>query len=380
MKGPLFYKQNTLRRVLLAIGITLAALLTIGLILFFVNKVILSEKKVSVNNQPTVTSLNFELDPGVTYKNLVTDAAIFFYSTENLKILNVKGELAQDISLKFARPTVCSKGSFALFYDLGGKNAIVYNGIKAKTSYELEENILLAALNKNGYVLFVTESNLHKCAVTVYDEHGKELFKWNSGNLSVIGADVSDNNKDITVSAVNTDEGIIKNQIIMFNTAKEKPFTNDTYEKDLFSVVRYSGGYLYCIGTTKSCIYNGYGKCIGTASYNERVLQEYALDEDLLALVFSGSSESTGVAEVKTFNQKGENIGSFSVLQDFDYLDIRNGTIILNNGRTMSILDSRCKEKRQINLNFDLRDFVFFGNNKKGLGITASGAELIELH
>ncbi len=380
MRSPLFYKPNIFRRILIGVAITVASLLIIGLILFFVNKIISSEKKVSVNNQPTITSLDFELDPGVTYKNVVTDTAAFFYSTENLKILNVKGELKQDMSLKFARPTVATKGSFALFYDAGGKSAVIYNGTKVKTSYALEEKILLAALNKNGYVLFVTESNLHKCAVTVYNDSGSELFKWNSGNLSVIAADVSDNNKDITVSAVNTDEGILKSQIIMFNTAKEKPFTNDTYEKDLFSVVRYSGGYLYCIGTTNTHIYNNYGKCIGTASYNERVLQQYALDEEMLVLVFSGASENAGVAEVKTFNHKGKNTGCFSVLQEFDYLDVRGGTIVLNNGRTMSLLDSHCQEKRQINLNFDLRDFAFFGSNKKGIGITASGAEMIELH
>ncbi len=380
MRSPLFYKPNTFRRVLIGVAITLAALLIIGLILFFVNKIVGSEKKVAVNNQPTITSLDFELDPGVTYKNIVVDNSVFFYSTENLKILNSKGELKEDISLKFAHPTVASKGSFVLLYDAGGKNAVIYNGTKVKNSYTLEENILLAALNKNGYALFVTESNLHKCAVTVYNDSGKELFKWNSGNLSVIAADVSDNNKDITVSALNTDEGIIKNQIIMFNTAKEKPFTNDTYEKDMFSIVRYSGGHLYCIGTTNAHIYNNYGKCVGTAAYNERVLQGYALDGDMLVLVFSGASENTGVAEIKTFNHKGKNTGSFSVMQEFDYLDVRDGTIILNNGRTMSLLDSHCQEKRQINLNFDLRDFAFFGSNKKGIGITASGAEMIELH
>lgn len=380
MGSPMFYKPNILRRVLIGVAITLAALLVIFAVLFAVQHINQKEQNVPVNNQPTITSLDFELDPGITYKNAVTNTALFFYSTENLKIINPKGELVQDISLKFSRPAVTTKGALALFFDMGGRKAVMFNGVKESASIQLEENIILAAINTNGYMLLVTETNLHKCAVHVYDAGGKEVFKWNSGSLSVIAADISDNNKDITVSAMNTDEGTIKNQIIMFNIAKEKPFTNDTYEGNLFSVIRYSGSYLYCIGTTDTRIYNGYGKCVGTAAYNDRELQQYALDGELLALVFSGSAESSGVAEVKTFNHKGDATGSFPLLQGFDYVDVRDGTIVLNNGRTMSLLNSRCQEKRQINLNFDLRDFSFWGSNKKGIGVTASGAEMIELH
>lgn len=380
MASPMFYKPNILRRVLIGIAITLGVLLIIAGALFGIHYLSTKERNVPINNQPTVTSLDFELDSGISYNNAVTSTALFFYSTENLKIINPKGELVKDLSLKFSHPVVVTKGALALFYDRGGRKAVVFNGVKESTSVELEENILLASINESGTMLFVTESNLHKCAVCVYDSAGKELFKWNSGSLSVIAADISDNNKDVTVSAVNTDEGNVKNKIIMFNIAKEKPFTDDTYENNMFSVVRYSGGYLYCIGTKDTRIYNSYGKCIGTVAYNEREIQQYALDGDLLALVFSGSSDSSGVAEIKSFNQKGDCIGSFSVMQKFDYIDAKDGIIVLNNGRTISLLNSRCQEKRQINLNFDLRDFTFWGSGKKGIGITASGAEMIELH
>ncbi len=380
MASPMFYKPNIFRRILIGTSITLGILLIIAGALFGIRYLSTKERNVPINNQPTITSLDFELDSGITYQNAVTSTALFFYSTENLKIINPKGELVKDLSLKFSHPAVVTRGTLALFYDRGGRKAVVFNGVKESTSVELEENILLAAINASGTMLFVTESNLHKCAVEVYDSAGKELFKWNSGSLSVIAADISDNNKDITVSAVNTDEGTVKNKIIMFNIAKEKPFTDDIYENNMFSVVRYSGGYLYCIGTKDTRIYNGYGKCIGTASYNEREIQQYALDGDLLALVFSGSSDSSGVSEIKSFNQKGECIGSFPVMQKFDYIDAKDGTVVLNNGRTISLLNSRCQEKRQINLNFDLRDFTFWGSSKKGIGVTASGAEMIELH
>ncbi len=380
MSSPIFYKSNSKSRifwiiliVILAIAIILGAnwLAT----LYFTPP----EVEVPANDQPVITPIAFELDPGVNYNTAVGDSKMYFYSAENIKITDKNGTLLKDFSLKLARPEIALRGEYALFYDAGGRTIVMFQGDKQKHELTLESNIILASVNKNGYMLIVTEGDLHKCAVSVYSQNCEEIFKWNSGGLSVIAADISDNSKDITVSAINTDSGTIQNSIIMFNITKEKPFTNDMYENDLFSVIRYSGSYLYCIGTGNTQIYNGYGKRIGTATYNDRELRDYAVDGDLLALTFSGSSQSAGVSEIKTYNQRGDETGSFATGQEIDFLDCKSGNIVTNNGRTVSVLNSRCKEKFQINLGFDLRDFYFIGNSKHGIGITATGAVIIEL-
>lgn len=381
MRSPMFYKPNILRRVLIVTAITLAALLLVCAANWVASYYFKREPVVPVNENPTVTPLGFELEPGISYENAATDSALYFYSAENTKIVNANGSVTGDIALKMSHPAAAVKGHFALFYDVGNRTAVTFNGTRQVSSLELEENILLASVNAGGYAVFVTAGDLYKCAVRVYTPDGKEVFKWNSGNLSVLAADIADNNRDITVSTINTDGASIVSQIIMFNIAKEKPFTNDTYNAAMYPVVRYSDNYLYCIGSTETLIYNSYGKCVGTADYEGRELLTYALDGDVLALAFSGSESESGVyGEIKTYTHKGTEDGSFTCRQAFDFLDIKDGSIALNDGRTVSILNSHCKEKQQLTLNFDLRSFVFFGSNQKGIGITASGAELIELH
>lgn len=381
MRSPMFYKPNILRRVLIAAGITAAALALVFSANFIASYYFNQKPEVPVNDQPTVTPLNFELEPGISYENAANESALYFYSAENMKIVNTSGASVEDISLKMSHPTASCKGNFALFYDVGGRTTATFNGTKQVGSMELEENIALASVNAGGYALIVTAGDMYKCAVRVYTPDGKEIFKWNSGNLSVVAADIADNNKDITVSAVNTDGATVNTQIIMFNIAKEKPFANDTYEAKLYPIVCYSGGYTYCIGSTETLIYNSYGKCVGTAVYDDRVLLSYALDGDLFALAFSGSTETPGAyAEIKTYTHKGDESGSFTCRQEFDFLEAKDGSLALNDGRTISILNSHCREKQQLTLGFDLRNFVFFGNAHKGVGITASGAELIQLN
>ena len=380
MNSPIFYKPRTLKRVLWAILITLLALGIIFLANYLTASYFSSRKaEVPSTDKPNITPISFTLDPGVSYKNAVSDSMLYFYSAENIKITDKTGALLKDFTLHLSQPEVALRGDYALFYEPGGKNAYLFHGDKQVKELNLNSGIYLASVNTSGYMLIVSEGDSHKCAVSVYSPDAKEIFKWNSGGLSVVAADISDNNRDITVSAINTDEGTIKNSIIMFNIAKEKPFTNDMYEGELYALVRYSGGYAYCIGSTGTRIYNGYGKCVGTASYSDRSLIRYTLEGDLLVLAFSGSSSEAGLYEIKSFNTRGEETGSFITHREIDFLVSKNGNIILNNGRTLSVLNNRCREKFQINLGFDIRDFYFISDSRHGIGITATGAEIIEL-
>ncbi|MGN1060043.1 MAG: hypothetical protein ACI4QW_06390, partial [Clostridia bacterium] len=91
MRSPMFYKPNIFRRVLWAAVITAAALAIVFLANYLATMYFARENKVRVADQPTVTPLNFELDPGVSYDNAANDSALYFFSAENLKIINTGG-------------------------------------------------------------------------------------------------------------------------------------------------------------------------------------------------------------------------------------------------------------------------------------------------
>lgn len=379
MRSPMFYKPSIFRRILWGLGITVGVL-AILLLIFFIITLFMKPGQVKVEDKPTVTELSLTLDASSTYQNIATDSMLYMYNSESAKPISIDGKQGDDIPLKMSAPTVSVKGEYALFYDLGAYNALVLNKTKQVTTITVKEKIQMAVVNSSGYVLLVTEGDMHKSSVRVFTPNAEEVFKWNSGQLAVIGADIADNNKDISISALNTADGKINNHIIMFNLAKEKPFTNDVYENVLYSVLRYSGSHLYCIGTQDTLIYNGYGKCSGTTDYADREMTKFVLDDGLLLLAFSGSEEQSGAyAEIKSYNNRGEETGSFTSRQQFDFLVAEGGRVVLNNGRYLSILNNHCKEKLQINLDVDLRDFLFLGGKTRGVGITASGAALIHL-
>ncbi len=337
------------------------------------------EKETPINSSPIVSAMDFVLDPGISYEHTSTEGKIYFYSSENIKIINEKGELEQDFILPLSQPVVSARGDYALISDKGARKAFLFRGSKQIKEIELAESIISASVNSTGSSVFVTKGETHQCSVSVLDSRGDEKFRWNSGGLYVLSADISDNGKDIAVSALNTDGGVLTTHIILFTIDKEQPFANDVYADEIFAATKFNGNTLYAIGESATYIYNGYGKVAGTIDYAERELLNYNTDGDVLALVFSGSGLSIGAGDLETYNIKGEKLGQFHSSQEISFVDCSGGRIAVKNGRVVSILNSKCKEEFQISPETDLLDFMFFGSESKAVGISAAGAQLIRV-
>lgn len=337
------------------------------------------EKETHINSSPVVSTMDFVLDPGISYEHALTEKNLFFYSAENIKIIDEKGEIKQDFILPISQPTVSTRGDYALIYDKGARKAFLFRSSKQVKEITLPESIILASVNSTGSSVFVTKGETHQCSVSVLDSRGEEKFRWNSGGLYVLSADISDNGKDIAVSALNTDGGVLTSHIILFTIDKEQPFANDKYTDEIFAATKFSGNTLYAIGDSAAYVYNGYGKVTGTIDYAERELLSYNTDGDALALVFSGSGLSLGAGDLETYNTKGEKLGQFHSSQEISFLDCIGGRIAVKNGRVVSVLNSKCKEEFQISPETDLLDFIFFENELRAVGISAAGAQLIRV-
>ena len=336
-------------------------------------------KEIPLNNSPVSEPMSFELDHGISYEHGVTEDRIFFYSAENIKIASLEGELEQDFSLPISQPFFASGGKYALIADKGDRKAYLFKGSEQKVEFVLTEPIISGSVNASGTCVFVTKGDTHQCSVVVLSSKGEELFKWNSGGLYVLAADISDNSRDIAISALNTDGGVLVSNIIMFSINKERPFANDSYTDEVFAALTFNGNTLYCIGEKNAYIYNGYGKLTGTVDYSERDLLTYNANGNLLALVFSGSGLSLGAGDLETYNVKGEGMGQFHSAQEISFLDCEGGRIAVGTGRVISILNDDCSEVFQLSPGMDLLDFMFLGSETYAAGISASGGHIIRV-
>ena len=334
--------------------------------------------KITVSDTQTKT-VEMLLDPGTAYSHAVTDTHTFFFSVDSVKIASNTGVLEQDMVLKASNPIISTDGKYALIADKGGKTAHLFFGSRLDKSFTLEENILIAKTNSNGYSLFITEGDVHKHSAIVITPTGEEVFKWKSGSMYVVSADISDNNRDIALSTISTDNGVVASNVYMFNITKDKPFANEMVIDELFGAMQFDGSYMYCIGSAATYIYNDYGKCISQIDYEDRELLNYVIKDGTVALLYSGSTEAANGSVVCSYTSKGALLGSYSVDSKATFLDLEDGNIAVDNNRVISILDSKCREKFRLNSETTISDFLYLGSSSVAVGITATGAEIIEV-
>ena len=363
-------------RLILIIALVLIVVACVSAAVIYISSS--KDKPITVSDAKS-QAVELALDSGTSYSHAVTENKTFFFSTDSVIISSNSGELEQNMTLKASNPIISTDGKYALIADKGGKSAHLFLGSKLEKSILLEENIIISKVNSNGYALFITEGDVHKHSAIVTSPTGEEIFKWQSGSLYVVSADISNNNRDIALSTVNTDGGIVTSNVYMFNVTKDKPFTNEPIQDEIFGVMRFEGSYLYCIGSDKTYIYNDYGKCISTIDYEGKELLNYAMSGGTVALLYSDSTKTANGSVVCSYTQKGDALGEFYLDSAARFIDLRDGVIAVDNNRVISILDSKCREKFQLSTEMSLSDFLFLGGSSTAIGVTATSAQIIQV-
>ncbi len=371
-------RERIKHRPLLVVLIVALILAIVGGVLFSVH-MFNQTGEIRLNSSPDTQDMDFELDPGVSYAHAVAGEKLFFYSSENIKIANREGHLEQDFSLPVSQPFLSARGSYALIADKDARKAFLFKDGKQKTELSLSESIISANVNANGDSVFITKGETHQCTVSVRDSGGGEKFRWNSGGLYVLAADISDNGRDLVVSAMRTDTGVITTHLLMFSVDKTAAYVNDVYTDELFSAVHFKGNTVYCIGESKAYIYTGGGKLTGTIDFSERELLSYNTDGNALVLVFSGSGLSIGACDMESYNVKGERLAQFHSEHEIAFLSAYGNRILAKNGRVLSVFDLGLNEQFRLSPDMDLFDFMFYGSESRGVAISAAGARIISV-
>lgn len=369
-------RKSGIIRIMLIVILVVIVLASVTAVVFYTasNK----DKPITVSDAKS-QDVELALDSGTSYSHAVTENKTFFFSTDSVIIASATGKLEQNMTLKASNPIISTDGKYALIADKGGKTAHLFCGSKLEKSILLEENIIIAKVNQSGYALFITEGDVHKHSAIVTSPLGEEIFKWQSGSLYVVSADIANNSKDIALSTVSTDGGAITSNVYMFNITKDKPFTNEPVQDEIFGIMKFEGSFLYCIGSEKTYIYNDYGKCISTIDYNGRELLNYAMSGGTVALLYSDSSKTANGSVVCSYTAKGDALGEFYLDSSARFIDLRDGVVAVDNNRVISILDSKCREKFQLTTETSLSDFLFLGGSSTAIGVTATSAQIIEV-
>ena len=174
------------------------------------------------------------------------DKYIAVLNKKTLYSYNSSGESIAENDINISSPIFANKNKFLAIAENNGSNLYLISGTNIAWQNTLEGKISKISVNKNGYVSVIISGTSYKSIVVSFDAKGNELFKtYISSNLAV-SAEISNDNKYLSIAEIDYSGSIIKSMIknISIEKAKTDPtnsviYTYNFAENELLINIKY---------------------------------------------------------------------------------------------------------------------------------------------
>lgn len=175
------------------------------------------------------------------------DKYIAILNKKTLYIYNSAGINIAENNIDISSPIFANKNKFLAIGENGGNNLYLMSGTNIIWQTTLEGKISKISVNKNGYVsVIISGTSYNKSIVISFDASGNELFKtYISSNLAIC-AEISNDNKYLSIAEINYSGSMIKSTIKNISIEKTKTdptnsviYTYNFKENELLTNIKY---------------------------------------------------------------------------------------------------------------------------------------------
>ena len=174
---------------------------------------------------------------------------------KNLKIYNSAGETITDISVNINTAIFSTNDKYLAIAEKNGQELCVISDKTYLWSQKVDGEIQQICVNKNGYVILVTTDTTYKSIITVYDNSGKQLMRNFLSSSRVTDVSISDDNKYLAYSEIDTSGTLIKSSVKIIsiekaqsNSAESTNYTKEAETSKMILKIQYQeNGELVCV-------------------------------------------------------------------------------------------------------------------------------------
>ena len=174
---------------------------------------------------------------------------------KNLKIYNSAGENITDISVNINTAIFSTNDRYLAIAEKNGQELCVISDKTYLWTQKVDGEIQQICVNKNGYVILVTTDTTYKSIITVYDNSGKQLMRNFLSSSRVTDVSISDDNKYLAYSEIDTSGTLIKSSVKIIsiekaqsNSAESTIYTKEAETTKMILKIQYQeNGELVCV-------------------------------------------------------------------------------------------------------------------------------------
>ena len=282
---------------------------------------------------------------------------ILVLNYDGAKFLSKTGEDNGYLENLTSDPYIDIDGSYVLLYDRDASDVTLYKDKKKIYTYKCDMAVKKAKVNKNGYVIILSNETGYNCRVTVLDTKGEVCYIWKIGDVYVLDADISPDNKNIALCSISTDSGVIEENIIFANIDREEEVARAKKSGSLPLYIGFAGsGQVVCVSDDRLCGYNTNGDKKWESTYESRQLNLFYVDESGNTILALSGIKNNTIVEMYTKN--GTKSGEYSTDSVVKKLDVNERYIALGESNKISVINYSGKLLNKCDITKEYSDMV----------------------
>jgi len=137
-----------------------------------------------------------------------------------LKTYSSSGKEDFEFDVSINNPVYDTNNRFLALAEKNGSKLCLISGQNVIWQKDIEGQISLIKINKNGYISVVVKGTSYKAIVITYNPQGKELFKTYLSTTNAIDIAISNDNKYLSIAEIDSSGSIIQSNIKIISIEK----------------------------------------------------------------------------------------------------------------------------------------------------------------
>ena len=332
---------------------------------------ILDRPKNTIVNDGKTQKGNFpiEIDNASQVKITDIDNHLVGVDKNHILLYDENGELVNSFSHTYADPVIKTASKRMLLYDNGGTSFELFTRKKELFTKDVGNPILYASIANNSNVAVVTQSVKYECCLSIYDNNGSEIYKWET-NSRITDVSFTNSGTSCYVSAFRSEKGAICSVIYRLDfDSTEVSMSSEKLDTLALKVTPTDNGGVWVVGDDRLYRLDDGGKILLNFDYNGEII-DYATDSKAVAVVYKGVGRKK--SEVVFFKSDSDSTEPVQKIETdgglAKKLKYENGKFVLLKENTIEAYDISGNKSATAEVSSDYNDFAFFGQNVYFLG------------
>jgi len=177
----------------------------------------LFQKEKTQNNLPSI-----EIDEISNSNIYAFNRYIGILNKNNFKIYDSVARKENTLDIEITKPIFASNNRYLVIAEDKGQKLYLVEDQNILWERNVEGNISQITVNKNGYIAVTIVDTINKTVISVYNNQGEHQFNAVLSSTRVIATSISDDNKYLAISEIDTSGTMVQSNIQIMSIEKGK--------------------------------------------------------------------------------------------------------------------------------------------------------------